>query len=398
MIIKPKIRRFICTTAHPLGCAESVKRQIDYVKRQGEFQGPKKVLIIGASTGYGMASRIALAFGAKASTIGLFYEAAADGTRTATAGWYNTAAFEEAAHQQDLYATSINGDAFSNNIKQKTVDLIKADLGTVDCVIYSLASPRRIHPDTGEVFNSVLKPIGDRYTNITIDPNKGDLKEITLESANQDEINNTIEVMGGDDWRRWINVLVENDCLSEECYAVAYNYIGPQLTYPIYTDGTIGQAKQDLLKAAHEIDATLKAKFNGSAFISVNKALVTQASSAIPVVPLYISILYKIMKAEGTHEGCIEQMYRLFCSRVSSAERDKAGQVRIDDWEMNPLVQQGVEKIWDSINAENCEELTDLQGYRDEFHHLFGFGWDNVDYDAEVEPNVSISSIKEEPT
>lgn len=387
MIIKPKIRGFICTTAHPIGCEKSVAEQIAYVQKNGSLNGPKNVLVIGASTGYGLASRIVAAFGSNAKTIGVSYEKEPAEDRTATPGWYNTAAFEKFAHAQGLYAHSINGDAFSNEIKAQTVQLIKDNLGQVDLVIYSLASPRRTHPQTGQIFNSTLKPIDQKFTNKTVDPIRGEVKEITIEPASQEEINNTIAVMGGEDWEMWIDCLLQNNLLAPSAMTIAYTYIGPTVTHAIYKNGTIGMAKQHLYDTAKKLTTKLKA-VNGKAFLSVNKALVTQASAAIPVVPLYISLLYKVMKANGTHEGCIEQMYRLFKNRVYVQHNPivgASGMVRMDDLEMAEDVQNEVAKLWPQVTSENLEILTDIQGYRDDFYKLFGFNFAGVNYEADVE-------------
>jgi enoyl-[acyl-carrier protein] reductase / trans-2-enoyl-CoA reductase (NAD+) len=397
MLIQPKMRGFICTTAHPIGCAKMVEEQINFVKAKGPFKGPKNVLIIGASTGYGLASRIALTFGAGAKTIGVFYEKEAENPRTASAGWYNSAAFEKRAHDENYYAKSINGDAFSYEIKRKTIDLIKMDLGKIDLVIYSLASPRRIHPDTGVVHSSVLKPINQSYTSKTIDPLRKEIKEIRLEPASQDEIDNTVAVMGGEDWEMWIDLLAKENRLADGIITLAYDYIGPEITHPIYKNGTIGRAKEHLFKTSVKLNETLKA-FHGQALLSVNKGLVTQASAAIPVVPLYISLLYKIMKEKGTHEGCIAQMDRLFRTKIYKSnliEKDKEGRIRMDDLEMQPDVQQSIEELWPLINASNLDELTDIKGYVTEFHRLFGFEMPGVDYEADVSPDVSIASLKE---
>ena len=397
MIIQPKVRGFICTAAHPVGCFNSVKEQVDYVKSQGKFNGPKNVLIIGASTGYGLATRIVSTFGAGAKTIGVFFEREAVGKRTASAGWYNSAAVEQIATDDGFYAKSINGDAFSHDIKKKTINLIRQDLKQVDLIVYSLAAPRRIHPDTGEVYSSVLKPIGETYTNKTVDPIKGEVKEITIEPASEEETAHTEAVMGGEDWDMWINLLDEEGLLSDNAITFAYTYIGPELTHPIYKNGTIGRAKDHLQATANKLNEKL-AKRNGKAFLSVNKALVTQASAAIPVVPLYMSLLFKIMKEKGTHEGCIEQIYRLFKEHAyANAETsfDKSGRVRIDDLEMQDDVQAKIAELWPQVNTDNLEALTDIQGYRDEFYRLFGFGIDGVDYEADVDPNVKIDSIAE---
>lgn len=396
MVIQPKIRGFICTTAHPVGCEKMVENQINYVKSQGHINGPKNVLVIGASTGYGLASRIVATFAANANTIGVFYEKEADDKRTASAGWYNSAAFEKIAHSEKRYAKSINGDAFSNDIKQRTADLIRQDLKQVDLIIYSLASPRRTHPDTGAVSSSVLKPIGKSYTSKTVDAFRGEVKEVTLESATDDEIKNTIDVMGGEDWEMWIDFLTKENLLAPGVTTVAYSYIGPKLTHPIYKEGTIGKAKEDLLATAHKLDKKLKA-LNGHALISVNKGLVTQASAAIPVVPLYISLLYKLMKEKGTHEGCIEQIYRLYKDFLYSPQKpalDDQGQIRLDDREMENDIQQKIAELWPQITTENLEKLTDINGYRDEFYHLFGFNAQGVDYTKDIDPNVTIESIR----
>jgi len=393
MIIEPKIRGFICTTAHPTGCEQSVLHEIDYVKNQRNFAGAKNVLVIGASTGYGLASRIAATFGMQANTIGVYFERPADEKRTASAGWYNTAAFEKSARKAGFYAKSINGDAFSNEIKQKTAALIREKMQQVDLVIYSLASPRRTHPDSGEIFSSVLKPIGKSCVSKTVDAFRGEVKEISLDPATTDEINNTVAVMGGDDWQRWMSFLAEQNLLAENIKTVAYSYIGPELTYAIYRDGTIGEAKKHLHQSAKIITQQL-AKLNGQALISVNKAVVTQASAAIPVVPLYISLLFKLMKENGTHENCIEQIVRLFRDNLyakTQASIDADGMIRLDDLELNPTVQQKIRELWPLINSENIEQLTDIAGYRQDFYKLFGFGWNEIDYLADVNPEIAIA-------
>lgn len=392
MIIKPKVRGFVCVTSHPVGCAAHVQEWIDYVKAKGPIKaGPKKVLVIGSSTGYGLASRITAAFGSGAATLGIFFDRPSEEGRPATPGWYNTIAFTEKARQAGLYAKNIMGDAFSEDIKRQAIETIKADLGQVDLVVYSLASPRRTHPKTGAVHKSCLKPVGAPYTNKTVDTDKGIVSEVTIEPANEAEIADTIAVMGGEDWEMWINALREANLLAPGAQSVAYSYIGPEVTWAIYKNGTIGLAKNDLERAAKAINAQLAANGGGRGFISVNKALVTQASSAIPVVPLYISILYKIMKARGTHEGCIEQMQRLFATHMYNGHTpkfDEAGRVRVDDWEMVPEVQAAVREIWPGITTENLAALTDIAGYREEFLKLFGFGLPGVNYEADVEPHV----------
>ncbi|KXU36487.1 trans-2-enoyl-CoA reductase [Cephaloticoccus primus] len=393
MIIKPKVRGFVCVTAHPDGCAAHVQEWIDYVKAQPAIEGgPKKVLVIGSSTGYGLASRLALAFGARASTLGVFFERPSEEGRPATPGWYNTIALTKAARAEGLYARNIMGDAFSDEIKAQTIEAIKADLGQVDLVVYSLASPRRVHPKTGTVHKSCLKPIGAPYTNKTVDTDKGLVSTITIEPASAEEVAETVAVMGGEDWEMWIDALAAAGVLAPGAQSLAYSYIGPEVTWPIYQNGTIGMAKNDLSRAAKAIDAKLGAS-GGRAFISVNKALVTQASSAIPVVPLYISLLYKVMKAAGLHEGCIEQMHRLFATQVyngNSPRFDEAGRVRIDDWEMRPEIQAAVARLWPTITTENLEAETDIAGYRAEFLKLFGFGLPGVDYEAPAEPHVPL--------
>lgn len=395
MIIAPKIRGFICTTAHPEGCARHVAEQIAVVKKGGLLEnGPKKVLVIGSSTGYGLSSRIAAAFGSNASTIGVFFERAGEEDRTATAGWYNTAAFENEAKAAGLYARSFNGDAFSDAVKAEVIEAIKTDLGQVDCVIYSLASPRRTHPKTGEVFKSVLKPIGETYTNKNLNTTSGVVNEVSIEPAQGDDIPQTVAVMGGEDWEMWVDALQAANVLAPGVQTVSYSYIGPEVTWPIYKNGTIGKAKEDLEKVQRALDAKL-APLNGKAWVSVNKALVTQASSAIPVVPLYISLLYKVMKADGTHEDTIEQMDRLFRDRLYSgnAQPDEAGRIRVDDWEMAPAVQELVGKRWTEVNTENLAELADFAGYQSSFLRLFGFGLEGVDYAADTNPLVAIPSL-----
>ncbi|HYC69717.1 MAG TPA: enoyl-ACP reductase FabV [Opitutaceae bacterium] len=395
MIIKPKVRGFVCVTAHPTGCAAHIQEQIAHVKAKGPIRGgPKKVLVIGASTGYGLASRVTAAFGSGAATVGIFFERPSEDGRPATPGWYNTIAFTEAARAAGLYAGNINGDAFSDDLKKQAVELIKRDVGPLDLIVYSLASPRRQHPKTGAVHKSVLKPLGAPYTNKTVDTDKGVVSEVTIEPANEQEAADTVAVMGGEDWEMWIDALSAAGLIAPGATSMAYSYIGPVHTWPIYKDGTIGRAKIDLERAARSIDQKLKAHGGGRAFISVNKALVTQASSAIPVVPLYISILYKVMKAKGTHEGCIEQMQRLFATQLyngNAPKLDSEGRVRVDDWEMRPEIQAEVAKIWPQVTTENLAQLTDIAGYRAEFLKLFGFGLPGIDYDRDVEPHVPLS-------
>jgi len=395
MIVAPKIRGFICTTAHPDGCAKHVADQIAVVKSRGLVaNGPKKVLVIGSSTGYGLSSRIAAAFGSNAATIGVFFERAGEGDRTGTAGWYNSAAFEKEAAAAGLYARSFNGDAFSDAMKDEVIAAIKADLGQVDCVVYSLASPRRTDPKSGEVYKSVLKPIGDVYTNKNLNTTTGVVNEISIDPAEGDDIAQTVAVMGGADWKLWIDALLEAGVLADGVKTVSYSYIGPSVTWPIYKNGTIGKAKEDLEQVQRALDDRL-ASINGKAWVSVNKALVTQASSAIPVVPLYISLLYKVMKDEGTHEDCIEQMDRLFRDRLYSGnpQPDDAGRIRVDDWEMAPAVQELVAQRWTEVNTENLPALGDFEGYKSSFLRLFGFGLDGIDYSADVDTSIGVPSL-----
>ena len=396
MIVAPKIRGFICTTAHPVGCAKHVADQIAVVKSRGPIaKGPKKVLVVGSSTGYGLSSRIAAAFGCGAATIGVFFEKPGEADRCGTAGWYNSAAFEKEAKAAGLYARSFNGDAFSDAMKAEIIEAIKKDLGQVDCVIYSLASPRRTHPKTGEVFKSVLKPTGGAsYTNKNLNTGTGVVNEVTIEPANDDEIAQTVAVMGGEDWEMWIDALQGAGVLANGVQTVAYSYIGPEVTWPIYKNGTIGRAKEDLERVQRVLDGKLAA-IGGKAWVSVNKALVTQASSAIPVVPLYISLLYKVMKAEGTHEDCIEQMDRLFRERLynGNPQPDEAGRIRVDDWEMAPKVQQLVDARWKEVNTENFPQLGDFEGYQTSFLRLFGFGLAGVDYNADVDVSIGVPSL-----
>lgn len=401
MVIVPKVRGFICTTAHPEGCKAHVQAEIDYVKQHGPIlNGPKKVLVLGASTGYGLSSRIVAAFGAQAATIGVSFERPASDNRTATAGWYNTAAFETLAHQQGLYAKSINGDAYSEEIKEQTLELIRKDWqGGVDLVIYSLASPRRINPRTGETLNSVLKPIGQAFSGKTINIMSGELSTVTIEPASEEEIRHTVAVMGGEDWEWWMEALRNANLLAKDAKTVAYSYIGPELTFPIYHQGTIGQAKVDLEQTAARLTKWLQQDgSHGAAYISVNKGLVTQASAAIPVVPLYISLLYHVMKEQGTHEGCIEQITRLFADRLyagGTVPVDEGGRIRIDDWEMAPAVQKEIALRWSKVDATHLAQYADLAGYREEFYKLFGFEWPEVDYSADVDANVKIESVSE---
>ena len=375
-------------TAHPEGCAAHVQQQIEYVKAQQPLaNGPKKVLVIGASTGYGLASRIALAFGSGADTLGVFFERPSTNGRPASAGWYNSAAFDQAARDAGRYSKSLNGDAFSDEFKQMTIAELKAHMGKVDMVVYSLAAPRRTDPETGVVYKSALKPIGEPFTAKTVDTDKAAVHTITLEPATEEDIHNTVKTMGGEDWGRWIQALKQADVLAPNVQTVAYSYIGPEVTFPIYRNGTIGKAKEHCEAEA----ARIKQAYGIDAYVSVNKAVVSQASSAIPVVPLYISILQQVMKQKNLHEGCIEQCYRLFAGKwfvENGPILDEQGRIRLDDWEMQPTVQATVKQIWEQITTENLRELADFQGYQDEFLKLFGFGLTGVDYSKSVELEV----------
>lgn len=394
MIIEPRVRGFICLTAHPTGCEQNVINQIEYIKSKGKIEGAKKVLVIGSSTGFGLASRITSAFGSDAATIGVFFDKPATTGRPGSPGFYNTAAFEKQAQKAGLYAKSINGDAFSNEIKNQTIELIKEDLGKIDLVIYSLASPVRTHPETGKRYKSVLKPIGQTFSNKTVDFHTGKVSEVSINPAEGDDVKNTITVMGGEDWQLWINALKNADVLAEGATTVAYSYIGPDVTKPVYRNGTIGAAKDHLETTAFSISENLK-DINGKAYVSVNKALVTQASSAIPVIPLYISLLFKTMKDKGNHEGCIEQIQRLYSERLfinGEVPLDEKGRIRIDDWEMSEEVQQEVAALWKKATTENLSEIGDLEGYSKDFYNLFGFKVDGVDYTKEVDEMVTLPS------
>lgn len=388
MFIKPKVRGFICTTAHPVGCEAHVLEQIEYVKRQGPIAGAKKALVIGASTGYGLASRITLAFGALTQTLGVSFEKEPGAGQTASAGWYNTVAFEKAAKFAGIYAKSINGDAFSDPIKAKVIQVLKEDMGPVDLVIYSVASPRRTHPITGYTAKSVLKPIGQAFVGKTLDTDKAEVKEITIAPATEEEIADTIMVMGGEDWEMWMDQLDKNNLLANDCKTVSYTYIGAKQTWPIYGHAAIGKAKEDLDRAAQALSRRLYLRY-GAAHVAVMKAIVTQASSAIPIMPLYISLLYKVMKEKGIHEGSIEQIYRLFSTQIYGSHElrvDKAGRIRMDELELREDVQNTVEALWDKVNTENLYELTDFKGYQADFLKLFGFGFPSVNYEAEIDP------------
>ena len=394
MVIQPKVRGFLCTTTHPTGCYENVRRQAEHVQSHGEIaDGPKRVLVLGASTGYGLASRITAAFGSSAATIGVFFEKPGTERKPGTAGWYNSAAFHQMADEAGLYAKSLNGDAFSDDMKAKVIDLIKADLGQVDLVVYSLAAPRRTHPKTGEVFNSTLKPIGQATTQKGVNTDKEAIQDFHLEAATQEEIDHTVAVMGGEDWEMWIDALAEADVLAEGAKTTAYTYIGEKMTWDIYWHGTIGAAKQDLDRRVVGLREQL-APVGGDARVSVLKAVVTQASAAIPAMPIYLAILFKVMKARGVHEGCIEQINRLFRERLyGDGELDEAGRLRVDQLELDPAVQAEVAGIWDQISTDNLRSLADFEGYRQEFLQLFGFGVAGVDYDADVNPEVDIPQL-----
>ncbi|EAS64226.1 enoyl-[acyl-carrier-protein] reductase FabV [Photobacterium angustum] len=393
MIIKPKTRGFICTTTHPVGCEENVKEQIAYTKAQGPIaNAPKRVLVVGSSSGYGLSSRIAAAFGGGAATIGVFFEKPGTEKKPGTAGWYNSAAFDKFAKEEGLYSKSLNGDAFSNEAKQKTIDLIKEDLGQVDMVIYSLASPVRKLPETGEVIRSCLKPMGETYTATAVDTNKDVLIEASIEPATEQEVADTVTVMGGQDWELWIDALSDAGVLADGCKTVAYSYIGTEITWPIYWHGALGQAKMDLDRAATELNEKL-AQHGGSANVAVLKSVVTQASAAIPVMPLYIAMVFKKMREEGVHEGCMQQILRMFNQRLFKAdgtapEVDGENRLRLDDWELREDIQKHCRDLWPNVTNENLFDVADYQQYKDEFLKLFGFGIDAVDYDADVNPVV----------
>ena len=395
MIIKPRVRGFLCTTTHPVGCEANVKRQIDHVKAGGPIEnGPKRVLVIGSSTGYGLASRITAAFGAGASTLGIFFEKEGTERKPGTAGWYNSAAFHTFAEAEGLYAKSINGDAFSNEIKQQAIDIIREDLGQVDLVVYSLAAPRRQHPVTGELHASTLKPIGGDTVQKGVNTDKGEIQDFHLEAATQEEIDNTVAVMGGEDWQMWIDALDEAGVLAPGAKTTAFTYIGEKITWDIYWHGTIGQAKKDLDKRVIDIRAKL-AESGGDARVSVLKAVVTQASAAIPAMPIYLAILFKVMKAKGVHEGCIEQIDGLLRDSLygASPTMDDEGRLRADGKELDPAIQEEVAGLWEQISTENLGELSDFDGYKQEFLQLFGFEVDGVDYEADVNPEVPIANL-----
>jgi enoyl-[acyl-carrier protein] reductase/trans-2-enoyl-CoA reductase (NAD+) len=396
MTIKPKVRGFVCITAHPDGCAQHVQQQIDHVLRSGRIEnGPRNVLVIGASTGYGLASRIVAAFGSGARTYGVFFERPAGNGKTASAGWYNTVAFEEAAKASGLEAWSLNGDAFSDELKAQAISEIRKKMGTIDLVIYSLASPRRTDPVDGATYRSTLKPIGSPFEANNLDTDRKTVSPVSIEPASDEEIAATVKVMGGEDWQRWIDQLESAELLSPNCRTIAYDYIGPEVTWPVYHNGTIGRAKVHLRETAAALNERLAAT-GGAALVSINKAVVTQASSALPVVPLYISILFKIMKEAGLHEDCIEQIDRLFRTRLygGSLELDTAGRLRLDDWEMRDDIQSKVQELWPLVSTDTIDDLTDFAGYQENFLRLFGFGLDGIDYDTPTEAERAIPSIE----
>lgn len=394
MVIKPRVRGFMCVTTHPVGCEANVRNQIAYVRQRGPVKGPTRVLVIGASTGYGLASRITAAFGAGAATLGVFFEKEGSDDKPASAGWYNSAAFHRCAAEAGLYAKSINGDAFSDEIKQKAIATIKADLGQVDLVIYSLASPRRQHPVSGVVHNSTLKPIGKDVTLRGINTDKEVVQDMTVAAATDEEIANTVAVMGGEDWQFWIDALEAAGVLATGAITTAYTYVGAALTWDIYWNGTIGAAKKDLDQKAAAIRSKLEPR-GGQARVAVLKAVVTQASSAIPIMPLYLALLFKVMKAAGTHEGCIEQIDLLFRESLygSTPRIDDEGRWRVDYKELDPVVQKEVGRLWQQVDTANLNELSDFAGYRTGFLQLFGFNVPGVDYEADVNPVVPIPEL-----
>ena len=390
MIIQPRIRSNICVNAHPLGCAAQVQAQIQYVRSRGKIDSPKKVLVIGASNGYGLAARIVSAFASDAATIGIGFEKSGRKNRTGTAGWYNIEAFKHEAEAIGLPAWNINGDAFTDDIKAQAAQIIGDHLGQIDFLVYSIAAPRRIDPDTGEIYSSVIKPIGDTFTAKTVDFHTGEVGRVSAEPANTEEISQTVKVMGGEDWMRWVKMLLDAGLLADGFLALAFSYIGSHHTRPLYRDGTIGAAKKDLEDKTAAINQMLR-PIDGRALISVNKALVTRASAVIPAVPLYIALLYKVMKDRRLHEGCIQQMdrlYRDFLFTGGPPVVDAKGRIRIDDWEMREDVQKEVEQLWQLAGTQNLKELADIKGLREEFLRHHGFGMPGVDYDEDVPPDL----------
>ncbi|PMR74424.1 enoyl-ACP reductase FabV [Billgrantia endophytica] len=396
MIIKPKVRGFICTTTHPIGCEKNVLEQIEATRARGldKAAGPKKVLVIGASSGYGLAARITAAFGYGADTLGVFFERPGSEKKPGTAGWYNSAAFDKFAKSDGRYSKSINGDAFSHEARDMAIALIKQDMGQVDLVVYSLASPVRKLPDSGELKRSSLKPIGETYRATAIDTNKDVIIEAEVEPATEQEIEDTRIVMGGEDWELWMDALDRAGVLAPGARSVAFSYIGTEITWPIYWHGALGKAKEDLDRAAGEIDGKLKAS-GGGANVAVLKSVVTQASAAIPVMPLYIAMVYRVMKEKGLHEGTIDQLNRLFGERLYGGDfvTDEAGRLRLDDWELRDDVQQACKDLWPKVTSENLFEITDYAGYKRDFLKLFGFERDDVDYGADVNPDVTFDVV-----
>ena len=395
MIIRPKVRGFVCVTTHPVGCERNVEARIAHATARPLARPPRSVLVLGSSTSYGLGSRIALAFGGRAATFGVFFDRPPRGKRSGTAGWYNTAAFEARAGRAGLQSACYNGDAFSHETKERVVDALKRDFPPVDCVVNSLAAPRRTHPDTGETFTSVLKPIGTPYRSKTLNTDRAEVVDIELEPATQDEVDATVAVMGGEDWAMWMDALARGGVLAPGCRTFAYSYIGPELTWPIYRDGAIGEAKADLHRTAQRLDAELS-RSGGGAHVAILKAVVTQASSAIPVVPLYMSILFRVMKEKGDHEGPMEQAQRLYGSKVygpGGIETDENGFIRMDDLEMKPETQAAVLRAWESVSSETLRSVADFDGYRTEFLRLFGFEVPGVDYGADVDPAVEIPNL-----
>lgn len=385
MKIEPKVRGFICVTAHPQGCKQNVVNQIEYVKNHNKISGVKNVLVLGASTGYGLATSIVSTVACDANVLGVSFEREGNAKRTASPGWYNIESLKNLIQKGNGDFVSLNGDAFSNEMKEETIKVIKEKMGKVDLVVYSLAAPKRKHPETGELISSCLKTIGDPFTNKTVDIHTGNITNVTIDSASKDEIEGTVGVMGGEDWLLWIKALKNADILADNVKTIAYSYIGPEVTYPIYREGTIGTAKEHLEKTASQITEYLS-DIKGEGIISVNKALVTQASAAIPIVPLYVAIMYKLMKERGTHEGCIEQIYRMFDGIYGNGQlvTDEEGRLRLDDYEMEENLQKEIVDIWNEIQTETINELSDVEGIRKEFFNLFGFKVDGVDYDADV--------------
>ena len=394
MIIKPRVRGFMCITSHPVGCENNFVEQINYIKRQEPIAGPKRVLVIGSSTGYGLSARITAAFGCGAATLGVFFEKPGTERKPGTAGWYNSAAFHKHADASGIYAKSINGDAFSDEVKQRAIETIKADLGQIDLVIYSLAAPRRQHPKTGEVFNSTLKPVGKNISMRGINTDKETIQEFSLEAASEQEIEDTVAVMGGEDWQMWLDALGNAGVLAKGAKTTAFTYIGEKMTWDLYWDGTIGQAKKDLDTKVISIREAL-ALSGGDARVSVLKAVVTQSSSAIPIMPLYLAMLFREMKADGSHEGCIEQLYRLFTEGLyaETPRFDEEGRLRMDELELRPEIQAAVAQSWAKISTDNLRQLTDFAGYKHEFLALFGFDIPGIDYEADVNPEVDIAHL-----